>query len=118
MRRFFERYAGFGDEMSGHSGQFMWDDESFENFNWEDTPEVRPWTKARVLYVALNGDTILISQSGETVWHVFDSNEIVHIADNFPTFVTLYSEFLSGPIELDAYTWQDFEFRSSSRTKR
>lgn len=110
MHRFFERYAGFGDQMTGQSGQFMWDDESFENFNWEDTPAVRPWIQAKVLYVAMNGDTILILPSGKTAWHVFDSNEIVPIGDAFPDFIKLYSQFLKGSIELDAYSWQEFDF--------
>lgn len=108
MAEFTRRFAGCGEEMEGHAGQFvMMHDAKASDIAYYEPEELGKWRDARLLYCARNGDSVFINRSGGTAWHVFETNEIVPLFDTFPEFIKHYAEFRKLPEVFDSWASRD-----------
>lgn len=104
MAEFTRRFAGCGEEMEGHAGQFvMMHDAKASDIAYYEPEKLGEWRDARLLYSARNGDSVFINKSGGTAWHVFETNEIAPLFDTFPEFIKHYAEFRKSPEVFDSW---------------
>lgn len=115
-RELLKRFAGSGEEMEGHAGQFSfrhWP--SAADFRSEDSESYGEWRDAKELYAALNGDSVFIQPNGATVWHTIETDELIPIADNLEEFIKLYAGFRETHEVFDAWNYRDYHAARSVR---
>lgn len=114
MGDFISRFAGCGEEMEGHAGQFvLFHDAAAKDVVYYEPETLGDWVDASLLYSASNGDSVLVNRAGGTAWHVMETNEIVPLFDRFAEFVKHYADFRSTSGRFDS--WASREFLTKTR---
>lgn len=107
LKGFCECFPGLADGPPGLSGHFVApaDWERFEGFGWPITVEDEAWSQSLVVFIAPNGDLLLVSESG-VAWAVMATTgpRIRRICDTFDEFLGLHAEHLTGGSHLDSWS--------------
>ena len=115
-RELLKRFAGSGEEMEGTAGQFAWRHwPSASDFDSRDANSYSDWRDAKLLYAAMNGDSVFIKPNGATAWHTLETNEMTPIAKTLEEFIQVYSDFRKTHEIFDSWAYREFQ---SARTKR
>ncbi len=105
LREFYRNFHGLRDSPPGESGEFIsppaW--ETFEGFGWPLAEDDEIWSSAIVLFVALNGDLLLLGEAG-IAWAVMARGGIRRLHDSVNEFLESYAEFLKRGEGLDSYS--------------
>lgn len=115
-RELLKRFAGSGEEMEGTAGQFglhHWP--SASDFNSRDANSYGDWRDAKLLYAAMNGDSVFIKPNGATAWHTLETDEMSPIANTLEEFIQVYADFRKTHEIFDSWAYRKFQ---SDRTKR
>ena len=115
-RELLKRFAGSGEEMEGTAGQFAlrhWP--SVSDFNSRDANSYGDWRDAKLLYAAMNGDSVFIRPNGATAWHTLETDEMSQIANTLEEFIQVYADFRKTHEIFDSWAYRKFQ---SDRTKR
>lgn len=108
-RNFIERFAGSGEEMEGMAGHFTFSDWPLASeFNAGTEESFGGWLNAKLLYIALNGDSVFVRMNGSTAWHVLETDEIIPIAQSFAEFITIYADFRGSHETFDSWSYRDY----------
>lgn len=115
-RELLKRFAGSGEEMEGTAGQFAWRHwPSASDFDSQDANSYGDWRDAKLLYAAMNGDSVFIKPNGATAWHTLETNEMTPIANTLEEFILVYADFRKTHEIFDSWAYREFQ---SARTKR
>ena len=115
-KEFLQRFAGSGEEMEGMSGQFTfshWPKAS--DFGSRNDDSFGDWRDSRLLYAAMNGDSVFIKPDGSTAWHVLETDDMISIASTLEEFILIYSDFRSTHDVFESWAYRQFKDRE--RTK-
>ena len=105
------KLAGCGEEMPGMAGQFEHCDYFLRDI-WTFCPKDHPWRDSPILYVARNGDTVLVNKQGVTCWFVSDTADTFPLFETVNEFVEHYASFRKTSKVFDSYSSLDFLGRS------
>lgn len=108
MSEFFRKFAGCGEEKEGIAGQLVmtYFATASDVANYE-SEKLGEWKNGRLLYAALNGDSVFIDPS-VTAWHVFETNELVPLFRTFPEFIEHYANFRASSEVFDSWASRKF----------
>lgn len=109
MGEFLRKFAGCGEQKEGFASQFvMMNFVKASEIADMDLNNPGKWNNARLIYAALNGDSVFIDQNGSTAWHVLETNEIVPLFETFPEFIKHYANFRESSEVFDSFASREF----------
>ncbi len=110
MEAFLDRFAGSGEEMEGTAGQFTyrhWSTAS--DFGARNAESFGDWRDAKLLYAAMNGDSVFIKPDGSTAWHTLETDEMIPIASTLEQFIEVYADFRKTHGIFDSWSYREFQ---------
>lgn len=115
-RELLKRFAGSGEQMEESSGQFTFKHwPSADAFNSREDNSFGDWRDAKLLYAAMNGDSVFIKPNGATAWHTLETDEITPIANTLGDFIETYADFRKTHEVFDSWNYRKYQ---SERAKR
>ncbi len=101
---FHRLFPGLRDSTPGCAGEFVRpsDWETFGDYGWNLDEEDESWAEAVVVFVALNGDLLLIGERG-VAWGVLARGSVRPLCATFDEFLLRYADFLTQGVALDSY---------------
>jgi hypothetical protein len=101
---FYRSFPGLRDSPPGCEGTFIRPREwvTFGEFGWDLDEDDEPWADATVIFIALNGDLLLIGEGG-IAWGVMARGGVRRIADDLDGFLVRYATHLGPGGPLDSY---------------
>lgn len=106
---FMKHFGGLAENLPPASGSFADESVSFADTPWSQQVEVpADWRDALCIYLALNGDVLLLGASGSVGWYFLGEGKIEKYTNSFAEFLDRYTRFnLEYRQAFDAYSATD-----------
>ncbi|WP_337174138.1 hypothetical protein [Paludisphaera sp.] len=101
---FYRGFAGLRASPPGYSGDYVLprDWMTFGEFGWNLDEDDESWGDATVIFIALNGDLLLLGEAG-VAWGVMAGGGVRRIDDDLDGFLVRHAEHLGAGGRLDSY---------------
>jgi hypothetical protein len=108
---FMKHFGGLGENLPPASGSFADEAVRFAETPWSQQlsePVPDAWRTALCIYLALNGDVLLLNSDGQVGWYFLGEGRIEKYSDSFADFLDRYTQFnIENEQSFDAYSASD-----------